>query len=290
MAKFSSLGEYLYDEDPLESECYIDIYNEQQRHLRNGVVMWRFSRSITTLPNIHHVTFEDNWPEGALDHAGGTCWETNAVKSYQVHLLWVVRRVDSRIRKLELPLCSHHDLTWKSTWQTVGLVRFLGGIEELRLEMQDGLDDVAYEQWEREATLSQLLQRVHNLTRLELREVFCLRALLDPVTLPRLRSLTITGIRSSEDGEDLAYDHSPGLPGFFERHAATLEEVRFCDVSFNPEYWRILLGALRWKCRLKRCYIRPAFGQAQYADDMWKYVLGGPWTAALSEKFGAEHA
>lgn len=294
------MGELL-DEDNI-SESYRRAYDEQQPLLGDTEIMIRFSLAISALPNLTHVTLEDEWPVRCIEHSDevSTCWQSEASKGYLERLLWTVICMDARIRKLELPLCGPGDMSQVlAAKESVHLDRFLDGIEELRLEMQEVYVETTLlrRSWrDRAYSLSRLLQRARCLTCLEIRQLVqikpALRTLLDPVTLPRLQSLDLElldlhflDIRVHEYLDTHA---SQSLASFLERHASTLEIVRLAHFSFSRRRWREILRVLRWKCNLKNCWISLHSTKDQVSLDMGSYVLGEPWTETLSQSLGPE--
>lgn len=247
------------------------------------------SLAIGALPNLADVIFEDEWPLMAIEYDCRSCWKPDASRRYLNHLLWTIICIGAQIKLLNLPLCGPGDVLQELIGKkSVRLKRFLDGIEELGLDVQD-LDGASREarKWDQGRSLSRLLRRLPRITHLTLRRPRSLRNGLELVNLPRLRSLLLSG-GYREFGDNLDQNEYQCLANFLDWHRSTLNSVTLFDLSFRPKHWRDLLRILRWKCNLKQCLITGVGDKFILDSEIGPYVVGGPWTKELSKFLGPE--
>lgn len=252
--------------------------------------MIRLSLAIAALPNLCHITFEDEWPFRSLEYDLMSCWKPSASKGYLKHLLWTVICMESRIRRLELPLCGPGDMLREFAGkESARLEWFLDGIEELSLRVQNMYEPSQRRRWEKSGDLSRFLQSVHHLTRLELRGLVRVGPVLEPVTFLQLKyldlSLTVDGNK-----EKLNNSECQSLVRFLERHVSKLEAIRLgLDTLSLGQFRHVLLRVLPWKHNLKPCWVIPGTSDGpRIGWDIHNYALGRPWTTFLTDRVGPE--
>lgn len=208
-----------------------------------------------------------------------SCWEEPLSIDYLWSILLILICIETRITKLQLPLCVRGDLflLYLLEPKFPRHQGFLDGLRQLDLLIRGifgngnwslGADPIV--------SLRVQLPSTSQLNHLNVIQDCRIQGMLENATLPWLRYIRF-------DANPKVYLDIRHLPSFLRRHHSTLKGVRL-NLEMCEEVWRDVLATLREECDLALCDFR----LHDATSDAIAYVLHrGPWSRTLVERLGS---